>query len=182
MNGLLFRDRNRVAEVHRSPAFADVIAVPGWNLHAHVALDHGLAAEARVEGEARSHIQPVKLIIVGFGKIFIAAGHDHVTSGASATPSAGVLELNAEIERHIQNRFGLAMFVVRQLAVLELDGLVEISKRDLGHTFILAASAIPVFAILVVHVSRIGKAHRRGDRISDQDAVRNRRSGANRTA
>ena len=75
-----------------------------------------------------------------------------MAGGAGAASAAGVLKLDSEVDGDVQDRLGFAVFVVGELAGLELDGLVEIGERYLGHSFILAASAI-----LVVHVSRFGK-------------------------
>ena len=49
-----------------------------------------------------------------------------------------MFELNAEIDGDVQNRLGLAVFVVGKLAGLELDRLAEVGERYLGHTFIVA--------------------------------------------
>ena len=84
------------------------------------------------------HIQTIKLVVVSFGQIRIAAFYDHVAGGAGAATAAGVFELNAEVQRDIEDRLRLAVLVVRKLAVLELDGLVEIGECHLRHIFILA--------------------------------------------
>jgi len=118
-SGLLFADGDGVAEVHGAAAFADVVAVPGGNLDFDVAFDHALAAEARAQGESGGHVEPVGFIVVHLGQIFHAVFHDDVAGGAGAVASAGVFELDAGVEADIEEGFGLAVLVVRQLAVLE---------------------------------------------------------------
>ena len=89
--------------------------------------------------DAGRHVYAILFVVVHFRKAVFALLDDHVASGASAVASTGVFELNAEIQRHIQNRFRLAVLGVWKLAVFELDRLVEVEERDLRHTLILAA-------------------------------------------
>ena len=59
----------------------------------------------------------------------------HVAGGAGAASAAGVFELDAEVHRDVENRFGLAVLVVGKLSGLELDRLADIGERNLGHNF-----------------------------------------------
>src|ERR1700722_18448010 len=100
-----------------------------------------------------------------------------MAGGAGALPAASVFDLDSEVNGDVQNGLRLTVFVVGNLPGFELDRLVEISERYLGHSFILAASAI-----LVVHVSRFGKADRRCNRLANPIVVRDRDAGADRAA
>ena len=156
--------RNGIAQVHGSPALADVVAIPGGDLDGHIALHHCLACQARMQGQAGSLIHPVQLIVIRLGKIGVAAFHNHVAGGAGAASSTGVFQLNSEIQRDVQNRLGLTVFVVREFPVFKLDRLAEIDEtlpwaQSHSNGMDLAASAI-----LDVHVSRSGKTYRRSVR------------------
>ncbi len=63
---LLLAHWNRVAEIHRPAAFADVIAVPRRNLDFDVTFHHALAAQARFERETGGHVQAVGFLIGHF--------------------------------------------------------------------------------------------------------------------
>jgi len=52
---------------------------------------------------------------------------------AGAIPAAGMLQVEAEIQRNIQKRFGLPMPLVRQFAALEFNRLTEREEGYLGH-------------------------------------------------
>jgi hypothetical protein len=59
-----------------------------------------------------------------------------VAGGAGAASAAGMFDVNAEIDRHIQQRFGFAMFVVRQFPVFELHRLSGVGKGHFRHTLL----------------------------------------------
>lgn len=123
MAELLFPDWDCVAEIHGSAAFADVVPVPGRYLHFHVALHDTLAAQARTQRQARGHVQPVGLVVIQLGKIFHALRHDDVTCRTGAVASAGVFEMDAVVQADIEDRFRLAVLLIRKLSLLELYSL-----------------------------------------------------------
>jgi len=86
-----------------------------------------------MQRQTRSHIQPVELVIVRFRKIAVARFHNHVAGCARAASAARMLDVNSEIDRHVENRLRLPVLVVRHLAVFEFHGLIGIDKRDFGH-------------------------------------------------
>ena len=102
-------------------AFADVIAIPGGNFYRDVAFDDGLAAETGPESEAGGHVETIELVVVGFGQVLVAVDYDDVASGAGATSSAGMLEVNVEIEGDIENGLAFSVVVVGKLSGFELD-------------------------------------------------------------
>ena len=120
------RGRNRTAQIHRPAAFAYVIPVPVRNFDRDVPLHHRLATQALVYGDAGRHIYAILLIVVHFRKAVIALLDDHMAGGTGAVASAGVFELDAEIQRYVQYRLGLAMLGVGELAVFELNRFVEV--------------------------------------------------------
>jgi hypothetical protein len=56
-----------------------------------------------MQRQARSLIQPVELIIIGriWTQIRIALLHNYVAGGTRAASSAGVFDMNAEVDRDI---------------------------------------------------------------------------------
>ena len=119
---LLLPGRNRIAKVHRPAALAHVIAVPGRNLDLDVTFHHALAAQARFQRETRGHVQAVGFLIGHFRKILHALVHDDVAGSAGAVAAAGMFQVNSEVEADVQDRSGQPVFLVGQLACLELYG------------------------------------------------------------
>jgi hypothetical protein len=70
-------------------------------------------------------------VLVHFGKVLGALGHDHVARRAGAISPAGMFEMYSEVQADIQNRFGFSVLVIRQFSGLELDGFAV--NRNLGH-------------------------------------------------
>src|SRR5215475_8256594 len=65
------------------------------NLHHDVPLDHGLAAEPRMQRQALGGVQPILLVLLHRREVLLPLAHDHVARGAGAAPAAVVLEVNA---------------------------------------------------------------------------------------
>jgi len=110
---------DRVAEVHRSPAFAHIVAVPGWDLNFHIALHDALAAQARAQCQTSGHIEPVTLVVIHLGKIFHSLRHDDVAGSTGAVAAASVFQVNAVVQADIQYRLGLAVLLIWKLSLLE---------------------------------------------------------------
>ncbi len=86
-----------------------------------------MASEARFEGEVAGGLDAVELVVIHRRKVDLGAGfHVHVAGGAGATSAAGMLELDAEIQGHIQDRFGFPMLLVGKFSGLELDRAADI--------------------------------------------------------
>ena len=105
-------------------AFADVIPVPRGNAYRHVALNNRLTAQTRIQLEIGSLFDAVELIVIHLGKIADALFHNHMARGAGAAASARVFQMEAEIHSDVEQRFGLAMILVRQLAGFKLERFV----------------------------------------------------------
>jgi len=80
-----------------------------------------LATEAGPEGEAGGHVETIKFVVVGFGQVFVAVDYDDVASGAGAASSAGMLEVNVEIEGDVENGLAFSVIVVGKLSGFELN-------------------------------------------------------------
>src|ERR1700688_449312 len=73
-----------------------------------------------------------------------------MTGGAGAIPAAGMVERDAEIQRHVEQRLLLAVIFVGQLSILELHGLAFGQEGDLycvfaGSVFGQRASSLCLF-------------------------------------
>jgi hypothetical protein len=55
-----------------------------------------------------------------------------MASSASTISTAGVVEPDSIVQRHIEKRLFLAVIFVRQLAIFELDGFSVGKERDLN--------------------------------------------------
>src|SRR5208283_940033 len=104
----------------------DVVSVPCRYLNHDLAwlLNHGLASQTRVELQIGSHVEAVRLVVVHLTEKLFALLHHDVTSGASAVSAASVLQMQAKIHSHVQDRLWLAMLLIRQLAMLKFKALV----------------------------------------------------------
>jgi hypothetical protein len=127
---LLFADGDGVAQVHGAATLADIVAVPGGNLYINITLDDALAAEARSQGQTRSHVETVGLVIVHLRQVFHTVFNDDVAGGARTIAAASVLELDAEIQTNVEKRFRFPVLVIRQLAGFEFYRLTV--DGDLG--------------------------------------------------
>src|SRR5207249_9753148 len=63
----------------------------------------------------------VLLALVGLGEGLAAALHDHVAGGAGAVPAAGVLEVDAVREQHVEDRPRLPVVLEGRARRVELD-------------------------------------------------------------
>src|SRR5205823_1119202 len=88
-----------------------------------VAADHRLAAEARPRGQTPGRVETIGLVVLHLAEMVLPFADDDVTCRAGAAAAARVLKRDPEILSHIEERLRLAVMGVRQLAVLELDGL-----------------------------------------------------------
>lgn len=86
-----------------------------------------------MQRQAWRHIETIQFVIIGGRKIVVPGFHDHVASRARTASAASVFDMNAEIHRDIENRFGFSMFVIRKLAVFEFHGLIQIDESNFGH-------------------------------------------------
>src|ERR687887_442155 len=84
-------------------------------------LDHRLAAEARGGGEPRGLVEQILLALLGLRERPAAALHDHVAGGARTVPAAGVLQVNAVPEQHVEDRPRLPVVLKGGLRRVELD-------------------------------------------------------------
>src|SRR5881409_1482434 len=67
-------------------------------------LHHCLAAEPRRRRHARRLIEEVLLALLRRRELLGSPLHDHVTRGAGAIPTAGVIEVNAVREQDVEDR------------------------------------------------------------------------------
>jgi len=96
-----------------------------------------------VDRQTGSHVQAIQLVVVGFAQIAVTGFENDVARSTGTASTAGVLDVDSEIDGHVENRLRLAVLVVRHFAVLEFDGLVGIDKRDFWHSI---HSIAPCFA------------------------------------
>ena len=104
--------------------FTDVIPVPRRNTNRHIALHNRLTPKPRIKLEVGSLFHAVKLVVFHLGKIVHSLFHDHMASSAGATPSTSMFQMETEIHGNIQQRFWLAMILIRQLTGFKLEGFV----------------------------------------------------------
>lgn len=100
---LLLPEGDGVAEVHGAAAFADIVYVPGGDLDFDVAQHDALAAQARAQGQTGSHVAAVSLVIVHLGQVVHTVFHNDMTGGAGAVATAGMLQVDSEIQTNIEN-------------------------------------------------------------------------------
>ena len=65
-----------------------------------------------------------------------------MAGGAGAASAAGVIEMDVEVQRHIQNGFALAMVPIGQLSGFIFDGFVFRKKRDAWHNSIVTSAEL----------------------------------------
>ena len=104
--------------------FADVIPIPRRNVHHHIALHYRLTSQAGIQLVIGSLFHAVELVVIHLGKIIDALFHDDMAGGAGATASASVFEMKAEIHSDVEQRLGLAVILVRQLAGFKLNAAI----------------------------------------------------------
>src|SRR5208282_1858546 len=94
-----------------SRRFGNVITVPRRNFDHNLAglLDDGLASQARIQLQVGSHVETVGLIIFHLAEALLALLHYDVAGGAGAVSAASMLQVQAEVHGHIQDRLRLAV-------------------------------------------------------------------------
>src|SRR6185436_18937862 len=93
---LVFLGAIRLPELDAT-AFLHVIAGVHRELGDDVALDHRLAAEARVGRQIPGGIEAIELVVLLFAEILLTLADIQMTRGARAAAAAGVLERNVEV-------------------------------------------------------------------------------------
>ena len=109
--------------------FGNVVTIPGRDLDDDFAglSDLRLASETLVELQIGGHVEAIGFLVIHFGEEFFSFAHYDVASGAGAIAAARVVEPDAIVDGDIEDRLGLAVFFVWQLAVLEFN------RSALGH-------------------------------------------------
>ncbi len=79
--------------------------------------------EARLRREAPRRVEAVGFVFLHLAQMLGAVPDDHVARRARAASAAGVLERDMEMLGDIEERLRLPVMRIRQIAVLELDGL-----------------------------------------------------------
>ena len=115
--------------------FADVVPVPFRNVHGHITLHDGLAAKAGVQLEIRSLFDPVHFIFFHLRQVIDAFLCNHMTGGAGAASATGMLQVEAEVHRHIEQGTRLPMFFIGQFTFFILERHVSGEESYLGHSF-----------------------------------------------
>lgn len=123
-------------------AFAHVVTVPVRNQNRHVALHHRLASKARCQLIIGGLLHAIHLVVFHFGQIGGALFDNDVTSGAGAAAAAGMLQMKVEIHRHIQQRSGTPVFLVRQFSLLELKRFIGGQEGYFRHNPIVAGRQV----------------------------------------
>ena len=118
--------------------FAYVIPVPVRNIHHYIAFHNRLASQARIQLKIRRLLHAIHLVILHLRQVFHPLLHHHMAGRARAASAAGMLQMKTEIHRHIQQRAGTPVVLIRQLAGLEFESLSGGEKSYLGHLPIVA--------------------------------------------
>lgn len=132
------RGRSRTCKSGRA-TLAYVVFVPGRDFTNYIALYDSLAAQTGMQRESGSHVEAVCLVVIHLRQIAVSAIlNDDVARGAGAIPSARMLEVNAEMEAHIENAFRLPVFSVGQLAGFEFHGSALGQDGEFRHSLSIA--------------------------------------------
>src|SRR5271157_1936925 len=110
----------------------NIITFPRRNFNHYFSgfLDHGLTSQPRVELQVGGHVEAIGFFVVHLVEQLPALLHHDVTGGAGAVTAAGVLQVQAEVHGHVQDRLRLAVLLVGQLAVFKFEALVLGKERD----------------------------------------------------
>src|SRR2546425_12933836 len=111
--------------------FLGVIFVPIGNFHDDVggSVGDGLAAEARLRGDAGGFVEFIELGVGGLVAGLEAFAHDDVAGGAGADAAAGVVEAGFESLGDIQDAAGQTVVAVGNFLRIDIDGLAAGKKR-----------------------------------------------------
>ena len=137
----LLRGRNPVTQDRRT-ALTDVIAIPGGNLHHHVAFDDALATQPGMQSQIGGSLQAVQLVVLRLREVLFSALDNYMARGARVIAPAGVFEMHAAIDGNIEQRFRLAVIFVRKLSGFEFHRHVGGEKRYLRHTSSIASFSL----------------------------------------
>src|SRR3954468_13033586 len=91
----------RLAELNGA-ALLDVVARVHRELGDDVALDHRLAAEARLRRQVPGRVEAIGLVVLHLTEVRHALADDQVAGRTRTAPAAGVLERDAGAHREIQ--------------------------------------------------------------------------------
>ena len=69
------------------------------------------------------HVQAVRFVVIHGRKVLSAFFDPHVACRAGAIAAAGVFQVDSKVEADVQNRLGLAVFLIRQATWFELYSL-----------------------------------------------------------
>jgi hypothetical protein len=108
---------------NRSAAFADIVAIPFRNLNQDVAFHYGLAAQTRTNLEISGLLDAIEFVVFHLGQVLFALFDYHVASRAGAVTAAGMLQMETEVHRDIEQRFRKPVPFVGQLPMLEFKRL-----------------------------------------------------------
>ena len=100
----------------QTAAFTDEILIPTRDFYYDVALNNGLTAQAGMEGQSGSHVEPIGFVFIHFRKIVVAFFDDDVASCTGTAAAAGMIKMNAEVHADIEDRFGFAMLSIRHVS------------------------------------------------------------------
>ena len=81
-----------------------------------IALHDGLTAQTRIQLKIGSLLDPVELIVIHLREVVYSLFHHNMAGSAGATAATCVFQVKAEIHGDIEQRFGLAVTLIRQLA------------------------------------------------------------------
>jgi len=93
-------------------AFADEIPIPVRDVNRDVAFHHGLAPEARVELIVGRLLYAIQFVVIHFGETRRALLYHDMAGCAGAVSTTRMLEMQAIVHRHIEQRFRLAMALI----------------------------------------------------------------------
>ena len=89
----------------------------------HVGFYHALASQAGVDARVFGAVNKVLFFVADFGQVAAARVDVDVAGAAAAYPAAVVLQLDAVVEGHVENRLAGGRHVgLDRLAVAELEG------------------------------------------------------------
>jgi hypothetical protein len=87
-----------------------------------------------VRRQIGGHVHAIELIVVGLSQIGVhLIFDDNMAGGTGAISATGVFQMNAEIQRDVEQRFRLSMAFIRQLAGLEFNRFADREEGNLRH-------------------------------------------------
>ncbi len=112
--------------------FLGVVFVPFGDFNDDVrgAVGHGLAAQARLRGDAGGFVEFVEFGVGGFVAGFEAFSHDDVARRAGADAAAGMVQAGFDAFGDVENAAREAVVAVGNFFRIDLDGLAAGKKCD----------------------------------------------------